>query len=73
MGLSMGIFFLSLSFFLFFFLDFINLFVRERERASTAGGAAEGEGEAGSPLSKEPNARLDPRTLESGPEAKADA
>jgi len=34
---------------------------RERERESTAGGV--GEGEADSPLSREPNAGLDPRTL----------
>ena len=33
----------------------------------------EGEGEAGSPLSREPVAGLDPRTLGSGPELKADA
>ena len=42
--------------------DFIYLFDREGERAQAGGGA---EGEAGSPLSKEPNATLDPRTLES--------
>jgi len=29
---------------------------------STSGGAAEGEGEAGSPLSREPDTGLDPRT-----------
>jgi len=34
----------------------------ERERAQ-AGGASEGEGEASSPLSKEPDVRLDSRTL----------
>jgi len=33
-----------------------------RERAQ-AGGAAEGEGEAYSPLSREPDMGLDPRTL----------
>jgi len=33
----------------------------ERERAQ-AGGAAEGEGEADSPLSREPDMGLDPRT-----------
>jgi len=34
----------------------------EGKRAQ-AGGAGEGEGEAGSPLSREPDAGLDPRTL----------
>lgn len=34
---------------------------------------AEGEGEADSPLNKEPDMGLDPRTLESWPELKADA
>jgi len=32
-----------------------------------------GEGEAGFPLSREPDAGLDPRTLRSQPESKADA
>ena len=45
-----------------FFKDFIYLSERERDRAQ-AGGEAEAEGEAGSPLSKEPDAGLDPRTL----------
>ena len=45
--------------------------MRDRERAQ-AGGAAEEEREAGSPLSKEPDAGLDPRTLGSWPEPKAD-
>ena len=35
---------------------------REREKAR-AGGRAEGEREADSPLSREPDAGLDPRTL----------
>jgi len=35
---------------------------QEKEQAQ-AGGAAEGEGEAGFPLSWEPNVGLDPRTL----------
>lgn len=39
--------------------DFI--YLREREKAQ-AGGWAEGEGEAGSPLSKEPDSGLIPRT-----------
>ena len=34
------------------------------DRAQT-GGAAEGEGEADSPLSRKPNEELDPRTLRS--------
>lgn len=46
-----------------FFKDFIYLFMREREA----------EGEAGSPKSREPDAALDPRTLRSQPELKADA
>ena len=41
------------------------------ERAQ-AGGIAKGEGEAGSPLSREPDGRLDPRTLGSRPGPKAD-
>ena len=48
--------------FFFFFKDFIYLFAREREGAQ-AGRAAEGEGEAGFLLSREPKVRLDPRTL----------
>ena len=49
-----------------FFKDFIYLFDRERvqERAQ-AGETAEGEGEAGILLSKEPDVELDPRTLKS--------
>ena len=43
---------------------------RDRQRAQ-AGGV--GEGEAGSPLSREPNMGLDSRTPGSGHEAKADA
>jgi len=54
--------------FLFSFKDFIHL--RERERAHTseraqAGGAAEGEGETDSALSREPDVGLDLRTLRS--------
>jgi len=37
------------------------------------GGGADGEGEADSPLSREPYVGLDPRTLRSQPEPKADA
>jgi len=40
-----------------------------RERA---GGGAEGQGQADSTLSREPDAGLDPRTLGSRPEPKAD-
>ena len=36
-------------------------------------GGAEGEGEADAPQSREPGGELDPRTLRSGPEQKADA
>jgi len=36
------------------------VFVRERKRAQTGGAA---EGEAGSPLSREPDVGLNPRTL----------
>ena len=52
----------------FFFKDFIYLFQRKRERkyegerATTSKGRTEGEGEADSPLSREPNVELDPRT-----------
>ena len=52
----------------FYFKDFICLFEAEREQESTEGGA---EGEADSPLSREPDAALNPRTLGSGPEQKA--
>ena len=45
---------------------------RDTERAQ-AGGEAEGEGEAGSPLCREPDMGLDPRTLGSRPELKSDA
>ena len=54
--------------FLSFFLRFY-LFQRERERERIT----EGEGETDSPLSREPNAGLNPRTLKSWPESKADA
>ena len=46
-----------------FFLDFIYLFDREREPESTRKGRAEGEGEVGSPLSREPATGPYPRTL----------
>ena len=44
----------------------------EREKAQ-AGGAAEGKGEEGFLLSREPDVGLDLRTLGSQPELKADA
>ena len=52
-----------MGFFMFlFFKDFVYLFDRAQ-----AGGAAEGEGEAGSPLSREPDEGLtltqDPETM----------
>jgi len=47
--------------FFIFFKDFIYSF--DRESTQEAGRTAEGEGEAGSPLSREPYAGLDPRTL----------
>ena len=43
---------------------------RENQRAQV-GETAEGEGEAGSPWSREPHAGLDPGTLESRSEPKA--
>ena len=46
--------------FLFFVLRFY-IYLTERKRAQ-AEGAAEGEGEAGSPLSRESDMKLDPKT-----------
>ena len=46
----------------FFKILFIYLTEKEREQS---GGGAEAEGEAGSPLSREPNTGLHPRTLRS--------
>ena len=51
---------LSLTLVTLFLKDFIYLFDRQR---SQVGREAEREEEAGSPLSREPNAGLDPRTL----------
>jgi len=50
-----------------FFKDFIYLFTNPERETETAGTQAEGvgEGEAGLPLSREPDAGLDPRTLRS--------
>ena len=61
----------AVSFFSFFKI-FTYLFDTERQRAQ-AGVTAEGEAEVGSPLSKEPDVGLRPRTLRSGPELKVDA
>ena len=47
-----------------FFLDFIHSSEREREKAQVRRGA-EGEGEADSPLSTEPDMGLDSKTLRS--------
>lgn len=66
----------SMYLFLFFFKKKVYyLFIWERERKHWAveGGGTEGEGEADFPLSKESNVGLDPRTLRSQPELKADA
>ena len=57
--------------FLFFFLSYLFIWERERERMRTNGG--EGEGEANFPMSRVPNAGLDPRTLRSRPEQKVNA
>jgi len=51
-------------FFLFLFLNFICLFERERAQA---GCGAEGGGEADSPLSREPDAGLYPRSHPGAP------
>ena len=58
---------------LFFKILFIYLFVRESEHKQGEWQAEQAEGEAGSPLSKEPKAGLYPRTLGSPLELKADA
>ena len=55
---------------LLFFLKILFIYKRERHKQ---GGGAEAEGEAGSPLSREPNLGLDPRTLESQSKPKAEA
>ena len=55
-------------------ISFFKIYLFERESTSGAGvgalreGRTEGEGEADSPLSREPDMRLDPRTLSSWPE-----
>ena len=58
----------------FFFYDYLFIYLTERVAAregTQAGGV--GEREAGFPLSREPNMGLNPRTLGSCPEPKADA
>ena len=49
----------------YFFLRFYLSFETEKVRESTAGAEADGEGEAGSQLSREPDAGLYPSTLRS--------
>ena len=57
-----------------FFEGFYLFHLRERERQHTwEGGEAEGEGGTDSLLSRAPNAGLNPRTLRSRSEPKADA
>ena len=55
---------------LLFSKDFICSFDREREKSQKGGTA---EGEAGTPLSREPDVGPHPRTQGPGPELKADA
>ena len=59
----------------FFFKDFIYLFERERQTVSKKGNPNRGvrEEEAGSQRSREPHVGLNPRSLGSRPEPKADA
>ena len=54
-------------------LKILLIYLREREREHKQGGGAEGERETDSPLSREPDVGLDPRTLGLGPEPKAEA
>ena len=56
-----------------FFKYFIYLFDTEREITSRQRGRQREREEAGSLLSREPDVRLDPRTLRSWPELKAEA
>ena len=61
-------------FFLFLFFKILFIYLTERDTAreeTQAGGG--GEGEAGFPRIREPDVGLDPRTLGSRPEPKADA
>ena len=54
----------------FFFLKILFIYLREKEHTQ-AEGAAEGEEEVGSPLSREPDAGLHPRTPRAWPKPKA--
>jgi len=60
------------SFIFFLKILFIYLTGRDTVREGTQAGGV-GEGEGGFPLSREPDAGLDPRTLGSRPEPKVDA
>ena len=51
------------KFFIYFFYVYIFFYLTETNTARKGTQAGGGEGEAGSPLSREPDARLDPRTL----------
>ena len=63
----------NIAFCLFLFrILFIYLTEKEQEKAQ-AGSEAEVEGEAGFPMSRDADVGLDPRTLRSQPEPKADA
>lgn len=53
--------YLALCFLFVLFFNILSIYFRERERASTGGGA-EGEGQADSTLSMEPEAALNLRT-----------
>ena len=58
----------------FFFLNILFIYLTGRKplREETQAGGV-GEGESGFPMSREPDVGLDPRTLGSHPEPKADA
>ena len=46
-----------------FFLKILFIYLRERASTLKTGGGAEPRGEAGSPLSREPDVGLDPRIM----------
>ena len=56
--------------FILFFFRILFIYLTEHKQAEWQ---VEGEGEAGSPISREPDKGLDPRTLGSRPEPKVDA
>ena len=58
----------------YFFLKILFIYLREIETASERGNTSRGSGrgEAGFPLSKEPDSGLDPRIVGSRPDLKAD-